>query len=254
MEGYKDISNYHSLQVETLFEDWDAAEPRTKESTNFGISTTDLFSRYSFYSKLVSDRTKWEQECNHYVVDFESILLRNSTNPIDPERMVKTFVHEKFNGELFRLTHNPSPVEDDADEPSVGLHYSSSCTLDYIVFPLQIHEVDELEIPVHVIKKKPATTADRPSESLSGLQACLPIRVEDIFRINIGTAGSCSSFELFGLQFRLVTFFGRICRVMKNEKWNQRYGMYSVDDASGRIVVHYNHLKKEFKGNRVREL
>lgn len=36
--------------------------------------------------------------------------------------------------------------------------------------------------------------------------------------------------------------------MVKNEKWNQRYGMYSVDDGSGRIVVHYNHLKKEFKG------
>lgn len=98
---------------------------------------------------------------------------------------------------------------------------------------------------MHVIKRK----AIEPREVIKppAPQACLPLRVEDIFRIPIETQGG-NTFELFGLQFRLITFYGRICKVVKNEKWNQRYGMYSVDDGSGRIVVHYNHLKKEFKG------
>lgn len=116
----EDFTEYLIFQVETLLEDWDAAEPKTNEETNFGIPTTDLFARYSFYSKLVHDRTKWEQECNQYVVDFESLLLGQTEKYVDPERMVKTFVQEKFNGEFFRLTQHPYPEDEEGDEPSVG--------------------------------------------------------------------------------------------------------------------------------------
>lgn len=115
--------------METLFEDWDAAEPKTNETTKFGIPTADLFSRYSYYSKLINGRRKWEQESNQFSVDFET-LLSEATSNVDPESMVKTFVQEKLsNGVLLRLTQDPLPAKDvgePEDEPSVSTFRNTS--------------------------------------------------------------------------------------------------------------------------------
>lgn len=110
-------------------------------------------------------------------------------------------------------------------------------------------DIEDLEIPVHVIKKKTRdhqTAVHKPPT----VQACLPLQIRDISRIRSPAQGTAYS-ELFGFNFRIVTFFGRIVSVTKNEKWNQRYGIYTVDDGSGSIVVHYNHLKKELRDSAV---
>lgn len=97
------------LQAERFLEDWDAPEPETNQSTKFGVSTGALFARYSYYARLVQEKTKWERECSQYEVDFQSILLDRDKEAVDPEQMIKVFVQEKLpNGELLRLTENPS--------------------------------------------------------------------------------------------------------------------------------------------------
>lgn len=85
------------------------------------------------------------------------------------------------------------------------------------------------------------------------VQACLPLLIKDILRIHI-ERGVVDTFKLFGLHFRLITFFGRVCGVRRNERCNQRIGIYDFDDGSGRIQVHFNHLKKEFKGGKLKIL
>lgn len=156
-------------------EDWDAAEPKTAEETKLGVPTTELFSRYAYYSELVRGRSIWEAECKEEL-------------PVD---------------------------------------------------------IEDLEIPVHVIKKK-RTSDQSGHHKPPTVQACLPLQIRDISRIQ-SPGQEAAYFELFGFNFRIVTFFGRIVSVTRNEKWNQRYGIYTVDDGSGSIVVHYNHLKKELK-------
>lgn len=110
-----------------------------------------------------------------------------------------------------------------------------------------VTEIDELEIPVHVIKKKASSSVAPTKGATVSTLACLPLRIEDIFRIE-PVERLTNQFAVFGLPFRLVTFFGRITRVVKNEKWNQRHGLYTVDDGSGHILVNYNHLQRECKG------
>lgn len=184
------------FQVDRFFEDWDEPEPKTKESTVLGISTADLFARYSYYTKLVKERTKWERDCNENVIDFQSILV--------------------------------GPAAE------------------------RVPAVDELEIPIHVIKKKQLAVDSVPKTSSDTL-ACFPIRIEDMSRI-IMEKDTFNKFELSGVRFRLITFFGRICGVRRNERCNQRIGIYEVDDGSGRVQVHFNHLKKEFRGGWVGDL
>lgn len=108
------------LQAERFLEDWDAPEPETNQSTKFGVSTGTLFARYSYYTRLVQEKTKWERECSQYEVDFQSILLDRDKEAVDPEQMIKVFVQEKLpNGELLRLTENPSFVNIHEAEPVV---------------------------------------------------------------------------------------------------------------------------------------
>lgn len=56
-------------------------------------------------------------------MDFESLLLGESANTVDPESMIKTFHQERLsNGELLRLTQNPvadKNPEEFEEEPSV---------------------------------------------------------------------------------------------------------------------------------------
>lgn len=101
---------------------------------------------------------------------------------------------------------------------------------------------------MHVIKRKTVNPNPIDYRKPPPVQSCLPLRIKDVMRIEIDEKQS-NSFRHFGSEFRLVTIFGRISRLAKKEKWSQRYGLYTVDDGSGEIVVHYNHLKKESKGN-----
>lgn len=99
---------------------------------------------------------------------------------------------------------------------------------------------------MNVIKRK-ITNVDKPAaQKTPSVLACVPLRIADIRRLEVEEKGS-NSFEMFGLQFRLITFFGRITQVAKNEKWNQRYGIYTLDDGSGTVVVHFNHLQGEVR-------
>lgn len=108
------------LQVDRLFEDWDELEPVAKDhNVVFGVSTEDLFSRYSYYAKLVREKTKWENKPCGQAIDFQSILAQNRESPVDPELMIKIFVQEKLpNGQLLELTQNPTPAKEKRTDKS----------------------------------------------------------------------------------------------------------------------------------------
>ena len=97
---------------------------------------------------------------------------------------------------------------------------------------------------MHCIKKKPKPGEQRASKDSITVHACVPLRIEDIKDAVV----EANQFTLFGRSFRLMTVYGMVTKVLRNENWNQRYGVYTIDDGSGQIIVHFNHLRREFKG------
>lgn len=234
-----------------MLDDWEAPEPTSNDfnvQNKFGISTEDLFARYSYYAKVVKEKAKWENRYCGQSIDFQSILAGNRNSNVDPELKLKIFVQEKLsNGQLLKLTQNPTPEKAYKSPNKSNGQIASGISLlkkrQLILISFQVEEVDEFQIPIHVIKRKLFNEKPTSQDVLS----CLPLSIEDIPKIHI-EEDCFNRFEIFNVKCRLITFYGRICGVKKNERYKQRIGIYDVDDGTGRITTHFNHLKKEFKG------
>lgn len=114
----------------------------------------------------------------------------------------------------------------------------------------EVHPFDEMEIECHVIKKQGANDK-RSKWTVKKLDIIcgLPLLIKDILRICVPEEPLPNrSFNLFGVKFKTVCFYGRLSLVRANQK-HRKMGIYELDDGTDTILVHFNHSQQVYLGN-----
>lgn len=149
---------------------------------------------------------------------------------VNPELNVSN--QEVSNGTVLSVTHQPTP-EKKEDVPECN----------EIVSP-----VDEMKIKSYIIKRdltrETAVAAVTSSTVLQpNFYGSVPLFIEDILKIQVTEDSFTSAHILFGIEFKIVVFYGRLKFLKFKETGERKLGYYSVDDGTGTISVHFNHNK-----------